>query len=164
MVTLKGKPIKIEGTFPKVGQKAPAFSLVNRDLADVTLANYAGKKKVLNIVPSLDTPVCAISTRKFNQQASNMDNTVVLIIAADLPFAMSRFCDGEGLDKVITLSTMRGANFMKDYGVFISDSAFAGITARAVIVLDESDTIIHAELVPEIADEPNYEAALAALK
>ncbi|MBY0483239.1 thiol peroxidase [Nitrosomonas sp.] len=164
MVTLKGNPIKIEGTFPKVGQKAPAFSLVNRDLADVTLANYAGKKKVLNIVPSLDTPVCAISTRKFNQQASNMDNTVVLIIAADLPFAMSRFCDAEGLDKVITLSTMRGANFMKDYGVFISDSAFAGITARAVIVLDESDTIIYAELVPEIADEPNYEAALAALK
>ena len=164
MVTLKGKPIKIEGTFPKVGQKAPAFSLVSRDLADVTLANSAGKKKVLNIVPSLDTPVCAISTRKFNQQASNMDNTVVLIIAADLPFAMSRFCDAEGLDKVITLSTMRGANFMKDYGVFIVDSPFAGITARAVIVLDESDNIIHAELVSEIADEPNYEAALAALK
>lgn len=164
MVTLKGNPIKLDGTFPKVGQKAPAFSLVNRDLADVTLANYAGKKKVLNIVPSLDTPVCAISTRKFNQQASDMNNTVVLIIAADLPFAMSRFCDAEGLDKVVTLSTMRGANFMKDYGVFISDSPFAGITARAVIVLDESDTIIHAELVPEIADEPNYEAALAALK
>ncbi|WP_297325126.1 thiol peroxidase [Nitrosomonas sp.] len=164
MVTLKGNPIKIEGTFPKVGQKAPPFSLVNRDLQDVTLANYAGKKKVLNIVPSLDTPVCAISTRKFNQQASNMNNTVVLIIAADLPFAMSRFCDAESLDKVITLSTMRGANFMKDYGVLIADSPFAGITARAVIVLDESDTIIHAELVPEIADEPNYEAALAALK
>ncbi|MEK7302122.1 MAG: thiol peroxidase [Pseudomonadota bacterium] len=164
MVTLKGKPIKIEGAFPKVGQQAPAFSLVNRDLQDVTLANYAGKKKVLNIVPSLDTPVCALSTRKFNQQASNMDNTVVLIIAADLPFAMSRFCDAEGLDKVITLSTMRGANFMKDYGVLIADSPFGGITARAVIVLDESDKIIHAELVPEIADEPNYEAALAALK
>ncbi|MBS0588631.1 thiol peroxidase [Nitrosomonas sp.] len=164
MVTLKGKPIKLEGTFPKVGQKAPAFSLVNRDLEDVTLANYAGKKKVLNIVPSLDTPVCAISTRKFNQQASNMDNTVVLIIAADLPFAMTRFCDSEGLDKVITLSTMRGANFMKDYGVYIADSAFGGITARAVIVLDESDTIIHAELVPEIANEPNYDAAMAALK
>ena len=164
MVTLKGNPIKIEGAFPKVGQKAPTFSLVNRDLQDVTLANYAGKKKVLNIVPSLDTPVCAISTRKFNQQASNMDNTVVLIIAADLPFAMSRFTDAEGLDKVITLSTMRGANFMKDYGVLIADSPFGGITARAVIVLDESDTIIHAELVPEIADEPNYDAAMAALK
>ncbi|WP_295628937.1 thiol peroxidase [uncultured Nitrosomonas sp.] len=164
MVTLKGNPIKIEGTFPKVGQKAPSFSLVNRDLQDITLDNYAGKKKVLNIVPSLDTPVCAISTRKFNQQASNMDNTVVLIIAADLPFAMSRFTDAEGLDKVVTLSTMRGANFMKDYGVLIADSPFGGITARAVIVLDESDTIIHAELVPEIADEPNYEAAIAALK
>lgn len=164
MVTLKGKPIKIEGTFPQVGQKAPAFSLVNRELSDVTLANFAGKKKVLNIVPSLDTPVCALSTRKFNQQASNMENTVVLIIAADLPFAMSRFTDAEGLDKVVTLSTMRGANFMKDYGVLIGDSAFGGITARAVIVLDESDKIIHAELVPEIADEPNYDAAIAALK
>ncbi|WP_172592367.1 thiol peroxidase [Nitrosomonas supralitoralis] len=164
MVTLKGNPIKIEGTFPKVGQKAPPFSLVNRDLQDTTLADFAGKKKVLNIVPSLDTPVCAISTRKFNQQASNMDNTVVLIIAADLPFAMSRFTDAEGLDKVITLSTMRGANFMKDYGVLIADSPFGGITARAVIVLDESDKVIYVELVPEIADEPNYEAALAALK
>ncbi len=164
MVTLKGNPIRIEGTFPQVGQKAPAFSLVNRDLADVTLENYAGKKKVLNIVPSLDTPVCALSTRKFNKQASNMDNTVVLIIAADLPFAMSRFCDAENLDKVVTLSTMRGAEFMKDYGVAIADGPFAGVTARAVIVLDESDTIVHAELVPEIADEPNYDAALTALK
>ena len=164
MVTLKGTPIKLEGTFPAVGQQAPAFSLVNRDLQDVTLANFAGKKKVLSILPSLDTPVCALSTRKFNQQASNMDNTMVLIIAADLPFAMSRFCDAEGLDKVVTLSTMRGANFMKDYGVFIADSAFGGITARAIIVLDEKDKVIHAELVPEIADEPNYDAAMAALK
>ena len=164
MVTHLGNPIRIEGTFPQVGQKAPAFSLVNRDLKDVTLAAFAGKKKVLNIVPSLDTPVCALSTRKFNQQASNMNNTAVLIIAADLPFAMSRFCDTEQLDKVVTLSTMRGANFMKDYGVLIAEGPFAGITARAIIVLDESDTIVHAELVPEIADEPNYDAALAALK
>lgn len=164
MVTHLGNPIRIDGAFPKVGQKAPAFSLVNRDLKDVTLANFAGKKKVLNIVPSLDTPVCALSTRKFNQQASNMNNTAVLIIAADLPFAMSRFCDTENLDKVVTLSTMRGANFMKDYGVLIAEGPFAGITARAVIVLDETDTIVHAELVPEIADEPNYDAALAALK
>lgn len=164
MVTHLGNPIKVDGTFPQVGQKAPQFSLVNRDLADVTLANFSGKKKVLNIVPSLDTPVCALSTRKFNEQASNMDNTAVLIIAADLPFAMSRFCDAEGLDKVVTLSTMRGANFMQDYGVAIAEGPFAGITARAVIVLDESDTIVHAELVPEIADEPNYDAALAALK
>ncbi len=164
MVTHLGNPIKVDGVFPNAGQKAPPFSLVNRDLVDVTLANYAGKKKVLNIVPSLDTPVCALSTRKFNEQASNMGNTVVLIIAADLPFAMSRFCDAESLDKVITLSTMRGTNFMRDYGVAIAEGPFAGVTARAVIVLDETDTIIHAELVPEIADEPNYDAALAALK
>jgi len=163
MVTIGGTPIKIEGTFPQVGTKAPAFSLVNRDLKDVTLVDFAGKKKVLNIVPSLDTPVCALSTRKFNQRASEMNNTVVLIIAADLPFAMSRFCDLEGLDKVVPLSTMRGAQFMRDYGVAIADGPFAGITARAVIVLDENDKIIHAELVPEIKDEPNYDAALAAL-
>ncbi len=163
-ITFQGRPLQTSGELPAVGTKAPQFTLVNGQLADVTLTTYAGKKKVLNIVPSLDTPVCAISTRKFNQQASNMDNTVVLIIAADLPFAMTRFCDSEGLDKVVTLSTMRGANFMKDYGVYIADSAFGGITARAVIVLDESDTIIHAELVPEIANEPNYDAAMAALK
>ena len=164
MVTLAGNPIKIEGTFPKVGDKAPDFSLVNRDLKDVTLADFAGKKKVLNIVPSLDTPVCAISTRKFNEKASNMDNTAVLIIAADLPFAMSRFCDMEGLDKVVPLSTMRGSEFMRNYGVAIADSPLAGITARAVVVLDENDKVIYAELVPEIKDEPSYDAALAALE
>jgi len=158
-----GTPVKIEGTFPQAGNKAPAFSLVNRDLKDVTLADFAGKKKVLNIVPSLDTPVCALSTRKFNQRASEMNNTVVLIIAADLPFAMSRFCDLEELDKVVPLSTMRGAQFMRDYGVAIADGPFAGITARAVIVLDENDKIIHAELVSEIKNEPDYDAALAAL-
>lgn len=164
MVTLAGNPIKIDGVFPKIGEKAPPFSLVNRNLENITLADFAGKRKVLNIVPSLDTPVCAISTRKFNEKASNMHNTVVLIIAADLPFAMSRFCDTENLDQVIPLSTMRGANFMRDYGVAITDSPFAGITARAVIILDESDSVIHAELVSEIKDEPNYDAALAALQ
>ncbi|SFP84670.1 thiol peroxidase (atypical 2-Cys peroxiredoxin) [Nitrosomonas cryotolerans] len=164
MVTLAGNPIKIDGIFPKIGEKAPPFSLVNRNLENITLADFAGKRKVLNIVPSLDTPVCAISTRKFNEKASNMHNTVVLIIAADLPFAMSRFCDTENLDQVIPLSTMRGANFMRDYGVAITDSPFAGITARAVIILDESDSVIHAELVSEIKDEPNYDAALAALQ
>lgn len=163
MVTLGGKPVKIEGVFPKIGDKAPAFSLVNKDLEDTTLANFSGKKKVLNIVPSLDTPVCALSTRKFNQQASNMKNTVVLIIAADLPFAMKRFCEAEGLDKVIVLSTMRGSEFMRNYGVAIADGPLAGITARAVIVIDEHDQVIHAELVPEIKNEPNYDAALAAL-
>ena len=163
MVTLGGKPVKIEGVFPKIGDKAPAFSLVNKDLEDTTLANFSGKKKVLNIVPSLDTPVCALSTRKFNQRASNMKNTVVLIIAADLPFAMKRFCEAEGLDKVIVLSTMRGSEFMRNYGVAITDGPLAGITARAVIVIDEHDQVIHAELVPEIKNEPNYDAALAAL-
>jgi len=148
MVTLGGKPVKIEGVFPKVGDKAPAFSLVNKDLEDTTLASFAGKKKVLNIVPSLDTPVCALSTRKFNQQASNMSNTVVLIIAADLPFAMKRFCETEGLDKVVVLSTMRGSEFMRNYGVAIAEGPLSGITARAVIVLDENDQIVHAELVP----------------
>ncbi|MBK6618306.1 MAG: thiol peroxidase [Nitrosomonas sp.] len=163
MVTMGGTPIKIEGIFPQVGTTAPAFSLVNRDLKNVTLADFSGKKKVLNIVPSLDTPVCALSTRKFNQRASEMNNTAVLIIAADLPFAMSRFCDLEGLDKVVPLSTMRSAQFMRDYGVAIADGPFAGITARAVIVLDENDKIIHAELVSEIKNEPDYDAALAAL-
>ncbi len=164
MVTLAGNPIRVEGTFPKAGDKAPDFSLVNRDLKDVTLADFAGRKKVLNIVPSLDTPVCAMSTRKFNEQASNMENTVVLIIAADLPFAMSRFCDMEGLDKVVPLSTMRGSEFMENYGVAITDSPLAGITARAVVVLDENNKVIHAQLVPEIKDEPDYEAALKALE
>ena len=163
-VTLAGNPIKIDGTFPAVGDKAPAFSLVNKDLKDVTLADFAGKKKVLNIVPSLDTPTCATSTRKFNEKANSMNNTVVLVIAADLPFAMSRFCGAEGLANVVTLSTMRDAEFMKNYGVAIASGPLAGVTARAVVVLDENDKVIHAELVPEIKNEPNYDAALAALK
>src|SRR5512139_3081031 len=128
MVTLKGTPIKIEGTFPKVGQKAPPFSLVNRDLQDVTLANYAGKKKVLNIVPSLDTPVCAISTRKFNEYAKSHPHTVILIISADLPFAQSRFCTGEKLENVVPLSIMRSRHFAKDYGVLMDDGPLAGLT------------------------------------
>ena len=164
MVTFADNNVRIEGNFPRVGIKAPAFSLVDKDLNDISLDNFTGKKKVLNIVPSLDTPVCAISTRKFNEKASSLSNTAVLIISADLPFAMSRFCTTEGLDKIVTLSTMRGANFKKDYGVALSDGPLAGLTARAVIVLDESDNVIHAELVSEIKDEPNYDAALAALK
>ncbi len=164
MVTFAGNSIRVEGTFPKMGTKAPDFSLVDKDLNDVSLANFANKKKVLNIVPSLDTPVCATSTRKFNEKASNLSNTVVLIISADLPFAMSRFCNTEGLDKVVVLSTMRGADFMKNYGVAITDGPLAGVTARAVVVLDETDNVVHAELVSEIKDEPNYEAALAALR
>jgi len=162
-VTLAGNPIDVSGTFPKVGDTAPNFKLVNKDLADVSLADFAGKKKILNIVPSLDTPVCATSTKKFNDAA--VGNTVVLIIAADLPFAMSRFCGAEGTGNVVTLSTMRGgAEFMKNYGVAITSGPLAGITARAVVVLDENNKVLHAELVPEIKQEPNYDAALAALK
>jgi len=163
-VTLAGNPIEIGGTFPKVGDTAPAFSLVGADLADVTLETYAGKRKVLNIVPSLDTPTCATSTRKFNVEAGALDNTVVLVIAADLPFAMKRFCETEGLENVVSLSTMRGREFMSNYGVEIKSGPLAGVTARAVVVLDANNKVLHSELVPEIKSEPNYAAALAALK
>lgn len=163
-VTLGGKPVHLAGNFPPVGSPAPGFTLVDKDLKNVSLADFAGKRKVLNIVPSLDTPTCAKSTRRFNELASAMDNTVVLVISADLPFAQSRFCGAEGLDRVVTLSTMRGAHFMTDYGVAIADGPLAGISARAVLVLDTDDTVLHAQLVPEIADEPDYDAALAALR
>ncbi|HMV52899.1 MAG TPA: thiol peroxidase [Rhodocyclaceae bacterium] len=163
-VTLAGNPIHLAGQFPKVGDGAPSFTLVGTDLADVSLKDYAGKRKVLNIVPSLDTPVCQTSTRKFNERASAQHNTVVLVIAADLPFAMKRFCETEGLKNVVSLSTMRGREFMANYGVEIIDGPLAGITARAVVVLDEHDKVVHAELVPEIKQEPNYDAALAVLK
>jgi len=164
MVTLAGNPINVEGKFPKVGDKAPDFKLVDKDLKDVSLKDFAGKRKVLNIVPSLDTPTCAKSTRVFNEKASSLKNTVVLVIAADLPFAMGRFCGAAGLHNVLTLSTMRGADFKRNYGVDITSGPLAGITARAVVVLDENDKVIHAQMVPEIKEEPNYDAALAALK
>lgn len=163
-VTLGGNPISLAGQFPKVGDKAPKFSLVATDLKNVGLEDFAGKRKVLNIVPSLDTPVCQTSTRKFNEQAGSLPNTVVLVISADLPFAMKRFCETEGLKNVVSLSTMRGREFMKNYGVEITDGPLAGVTARAVAVLDENDKVIYTELVPEIKQEPNYSAALAALK
>ena len=143
---------------------SPDFRLAAKDLSDVSLGSYAGKRKVLNIVPSIDTPTCATSTRKFNEKASAMDNTVVLVISADLPFAMSRFCAAEGLDRVVTLSTFRDHGFHKSYGVDVVDSPLRGLTARAVVVLDENNRVIHSELVGEIANEPNYDAALAALK
>lgn len=163
-VTLDGAAVTLFGTFPVVGQVAPAFTLVDNDLKDVALKDFAGKRKVLNIVPSLDTAVCATSTRKFNEAASSLENTVVLVISADLPFAMSRFCVAEGLENVATLSLMRGRDFMRNYGVKIADTALSGVTARAVLVLDENDRVLHAELVDDITHEPNYEAALAALK
>ncbi|MBL8445518.1 MAG: thiol peroxidase [Zoogloeaceae bacterium] len=163
-VTLGGNPIEVAGNFPKVGDSAPALSLVATDLSDVTLATYAGKRKVLNIVPSLDTPTCQTSTRKFNAEAGALANTVVLVIAADLPFAMKRFCETEGLANVVSLSTMRGREFLKNYGVEIASGPLVGLTARAVVVLDANDKVIHAQLVPEIKDEPDYAAALAVLK
>ena len=163
-VTLGGNPIEVAGQFPSKGQTAPAFSLVAKDLSDKTLADFGNKRKVLNIVPSLDTPTCATSTRKFNEAASQLENAVVLVISADLPFAMGRFCTTEGLDNVVTLSTMRGREFLNQYGVEVKTGPLVGLTARAVVVLDENNQVLHSELVPEIKDEPNYDAALAALK
>ncbi|MFZ6044904.1 thiol peroxidase [Pseudomonas sp. CR3202] len=162
-VTLKGNPINVDGQLPQKGQQAPAFSLVGGDLSDVTLASLSGKRKVLNIFPSIDTPTCATSVRKFNVEASKLPNTVVLCISADLPFAQKRFCGAEGLDNVVNLSTMRGANFLKDYGVAIASGPLVGVAARAVVVLDENDKVLHSELVGEIANEPDYAAAIATL-
>lgn len=162
-VTLGGDPIDISGTFPRMGETAPEFTLVGNDLSDISLASYAGRRKILNIFPSLDTPICAMSVRKFNQEASTLDNTVVLCISADLPFAQARFCGAEGLSNVVTLSTMRGASFLKDYGVAITSGPLAGLAARAIVVLDADNRVLHAELVPEIKQEPDYAAALAVL-
>ena len=162
-VTLGGNTINLGGNFPQKGQSAPAFSLVATDLSNKGLKDYAGKRKVLNIVPSLDTPTCATSTRKFNERASALPNTVVLVISADLPFAMGRFCTLEGLKNVVPLSLMRGREFLKNYGVEILDGPLAGVAARAVVVVDDNDKVIHAQLVAEIKDEPNYDAAIASL-
>ncbi|MDE1166599.1 MAG: thiol peroxidase [Pseudomonas sp.] len=163
-VTLKGNPVQVNGQLPQVGAQAPAFSLVGATLADVTLKDFAGKRKVLNIFPSVDTPTCATSVRKFNAALDKLENTVVLCISADLPFAQARFCGAEGLENVKSLSTLRGREFIENYGVAIADGPLAGLTARAVVVLDENDKVLHSELVGEIAEEPNYDAAIAALK
>ncbi len=163
-VTLGGNPITVAGNFPKKGDMAPDFTLTNKDLKDVSLKDFAGKRKLLNIVPSLDTPVCAKSTRIFNERAGGMANTAVLVISADLPFAMNRFCGAEGLTNVATLSTVRGREFHTQYGVDITDGPLKGLAARGVVVLDQNNKVLHAELVPEIKQEPDYEAALAALK
>ncbi len=163
-VTLGGNPITVAGTFPQKGQSAPDFKLVGKDLKDVSLKDFAGKRKVLNIVPSLDTAICATSTRKFNERAAGLGNTVVFSISADLPFAMGRFCTTEGIENVVPLSVMRGRDFLKNYGVEIMDGPLAGVAARAVVVLDENNKVLHSQLVPEIKTEPDYDAALAALK
>lgn len=161
-VTLKGSPITTNGELPAVGARAPDFRLTNGDLKDVSLADFKGKRKILNIVPSLDTPTCATSTRKFNEKAGAMRDTVVLVVSADLPFAAKRFCATEGLQNVIPLSLMRSRSFAKDYGVLIQDGPLAGICARAVVVLDADDTVTYTQLVPEIGQEPDYDKALAA--
>jgi thiol peroxidase len=162
-VTLKGNPIHTNGELPAVGSQAPDFRLVAGDLSDVSLATYAGKRKILSIVPSLDTPTCATSTRKFNERASSLDNTVVLVISADLPFAQGRFCTTEGLDNVVPLSLMRSKHFAKDYGVLISDGPLEGVSARAVVVVDENDKVVYTQLVGEIGDEPDYDKVIEAL-
>lgn len=161
-ITLHGDTCHTSGSLPTQGSDAPDFNLTNKDLADVSLTDFAGNKKVLSIVPSLDTPTCATSTRKFNEHASSLDNVSVLVISADLPFAQSRFCGAEGLENVHTLSTFR-SDFASDYGIKITDGPLAGLTGRAVIVIDENNHVIHSQLVGEIADEPDYQAVLDAL-
>ncbi|MCW5603601.1 MAG: thiol peroxidase [Burkholderiales bacterium] len=163
-VTLGGNPITVAGNFPKKGDTAPDFMLTGKDLKETGLKDFAGKRKVLNIVPSLDTPVCQASTRKFNTEASGLKSTAVLVIAADLPFAMGRFCGAENLNDVVTLSTFRNRDFHAKYGVDITDGPLRGLTARGVVVLDADNKVVYSELVPEIKQEPDYDAALAALK
>jgi len=162
IITFQGKTIHTNGELPAVGSKAPDFKLTNRKLKDVDLKHFAGKCKLLHIVPSLDTPTCQTSTRKFNEKAAQLDDTVVLVISADLPFAQVRFCESDGIKHLTALSTFR-SSFARDYGVELLDSPLAGLTARAIVILDADDTVIYRQLVSEIADEPDYAAALAIL-
>ncbi|MGO3344629.1 MAG: thiol peroxidase [Marinomonas sp.] len=161
-VTLKGNPIETVGTIPAVGTQAPAFELVKTDLSLVTLSDFQGTKLVLNIFPSIDTPTCATSVRKFNESAASLKGVNVLCVSADLPFAAARFCGAEGIDHVDTGSSFR-SSFGDDYGLTFKTGPLVGLLSRAVLVLDENGKVLHAEQVAEIADEPNYEAALAVL-
>ena len=162
-ITLQGNKINTNCDLPEVGSLAPEFILVDSDLNDVSLSNYDGKNIILNVIPSLDTPVCQKSTKIFNEKASALSDVIILAVSADLPFAMKRFCSTESIESVKPLSMMRSRNFAKDYGVLLVDGPLAGITARAVIVIDKNKKIIYSELVQEIANEPNYEAALNCL-
>ncbi len=162
-ITLGGNPIQTSGELPKVGSQAPDFKLVKNDLSIATLADFKGSKLVLNIFPSIDTGTCAASVRKFNQTASQLENTKVLCISRDLPFAQKRFCGAEGLENVINLSDFKSGSFGKDYGLEITDGVLAGLHSRVVVVVDENGTVTYTQQVPEIADEPNYDAAIAAL-
>lgn len=162
-ITLKGNPVSTVGELPAVGSSAPSFSGIKTDLSECTLADLAGKKVVLNVFPSIDTGVCAASTRHFNEAASSLDNTVVVCVSVDLPFALGRFCGAEGLENVIPLSVFRNPEFGSGYGVTIADGPLAQLLSRAVVVIDESGKVIYTEQVPEITQEPNYEAALKSL-
>lgn len=163
-ITLKGTPIETCGTLPTKGSAAPGFQLVKTDLSEAKLADYQGKNVVLNIFPSIDTPVCAASVRCFNKTAGELANTVVLCISADLPFAHTRFCETDGLKNVESLSVFRSPAFGKDYGVAITTGPLAGLLSRAIVIVDPNGKVIYTEQVPEITQEPNYDAALAALK
>jgi len=163
-ITLSGNPIHTNGELPAVGAKAPDFKLTGGDLKDVSLADYKGKERSSTSSPASTPPCAATSTRRFNETAGKLANTVVLVVSADLPFAAKRFCVTEGLQNVVPLSLMRGKNFAKDYGVLLEDGPLAGITARAVVVLDENDKVVYRQLVPEIGQEPDYDKALAAAR
>lgn len=162
-VTLKGNPVTLSGSLPKVGSTAPNFKLIKTDLSEASLEDFKGKNVILNIFPSIDTGTCATSVREFNEKSASMDNTVVLCISKDLPFAHSRFCAAEGIEDVISLSSFRNHSFAKDYGVEILDGPLKGLNARAVVVIDEEGKVEYTELVPEITEEPTYEAALRAV-
>ncbi len=162
-ITLGGNPVNTSGELPKIGTQLADFKLVKTDLSIATLADYTGKKVVFNIFPSIDTGTCAASVRKFNETAANLTNTVVLCVSRDLPFAQKRFCGAEGIENVVNLSDFKDGSFGKTNGLEIIDSVLAGLHSRAILVIDEKGTILHTEQVQEIADEPNYEAALAVL-
>lgn len=163
-VTLKGNEVNTNSNIVEVGSSAPNFVLVDSELNDVNLENFSGKNKILSIVPSLDTPVCQKSTKIFNEKVNELDDTVMLIVSSDLPFAMKRFCTSESLENVIPVSMMRSRNFAKDYGVLLIDGPLSGITTRAIVTISKDNKILHSELVSEIADEPNYQAALDSIK
>jgi thiol peroxidase len=161
-VTIQGNEVSTVGQLPEVGSQAPAFTLAKGDLSDITLESLAGKRVILNIFPSIDTGTCATSVRKFNEQAASLENTVVLNVAADLPFAMARFCGAEGIENAEVGSTFR-SNFGADYGVSFATGPLTALLSRAVVVVDENGKVLHTEQVAEIVDEPNYDAALAVL-
>ncbi len=163
-VTHKGNTVHTGGELPAVGSKAPDFKLTRGDLTDVSLADFPGKKKILNIVPSLDTRVCAVSAKRFNQEVATMENVVCLTVSNDLPYAQRRFCDTEGINNVITLSQMRDRDFGRKYGVELVDGVMAGLLSRAVVVLDETNRVVYTQQVPDIGQEPDYAGALQAIR